>query len=83
MRKKTKTISRQSCVCRCTWGWYNQRNAARLHAEFRTNMMTQRCVHLSENRLKEAAKASGAAWEDHEAKERGKEEAGQVVNFEK
>ena len=47
----------------------------------KTNIMTQRYAHLSENRLKDAAKALGKAWQRHEANKEGKEEAGQVVNF--
>jgi integrase len=38
----------------------------------KTNVMTQRYAHLSENRLKDAAKALGAAWQIHEA---GQEQA--------
>lgn len=33
----------------------------------KTNVMTQRYAHLSENRLKDAAKALGQAWQIHEA----------------
>lgn len=40
----------------------------------KTNIMTQRYAHLSENRLKDAAKALGKAWQAHKA-------AGQVLNF--
>jgi len=32
----------------------------------KTNVMTQRYAHLSENRLKDAAKALGQAWQTHE-----------------
>ena len=32
----------------------------------KTNIMTQRYAHLSENRLKEAALALGQSWRDHE-----------------
>jgi integrase len=49
----------------------------------KTNIMTQRYAHLSENRLKDAAKALGKAWQRHEANQEGQEEAGQVVNFTK
>ena len=53
----------------------------------KTNVMTQRYAHLSENRLKDAAKALGEAWTKQEPTEEGREEsqeeAGQVVNFEK
>ncbi len=40
----------------------------------KTNVMTQRYAHMSENRLKEAAKALGQAWQVHKAAEK-------VVNF--
>jgi len=47
----------------------------------KTNVMTQRYAHLSENRLKDAAKALGQAWQVHEdSKEDQKEEQEQVVN---
>lgn len=49
----------------------------------KTNVMTQRYAHLSENRLKDAAKALGKAWQRYEANKDGQEEAGQVVNFTK
>lgn len=48
----------------------------------KTNVMTQRYAHLSENRLRDAARALGQAWGNHEAKEEGQEEAGWVVNME-
>lgn len=44
----------------------------------KTNVMTQRYAHLSENRLREAAKALGAAWQ-----EKKDETAGQLVNLTK
>lgn len=44
----------------------------------KTNVMTQRYAHLSENRLSEAAKALGAAWQ-----EKKDETAGQLVNLTK
>jgi integrase len=43
----------------------------------KTGTMTQRYGHISENRLKDAAKALGAAWKDHA------EGTGQVVAFQK
>jgi integrase len=49
----------------------------------KTNIMTQRYAHLSENRLRDAARALGQAWGNHEAKEKGQEEAGQAVSSEK
>ena len=49
----------------------------------KTNIMTQRYAHLSENRLKDAVKALGKAWQRHEANKEGQEEAGHVVNFTK
>jgi len=49
----------------------------------KTNIMTQRYAHLSENRLKDAAKALGRAWQRHKAAKKGQEEAGQVVNLTK
>jgi integrase len=45
----------------------------------KTNVMTQRYAHLGENKLRDAAKALGQAWQ----KETGQKEAGQVVNFTK
>ena len=48
----------------------------------KTNVMTQRYAHLSENRLKDAAKALGAAWQHHEAGQ-AEAEAGRVVNLTK
>jgi site-specific recombinase XerD len=42
----------------------------------KTNVMTQRYAHLSENRLKDVAKALAAAWKDHTEQE----PACQVVN---
>lgn len=49
----------------------------------KTNIMTQRYAHLSENKLKDAAKALGKAWERHETSEKGQDSAGQIVNFTK
>jgi integrase len=49
----------------------------------KTNVMTQRYAHRSENRLKDAAKALGAAWQRYETAKKGLEEAGQVVNLAK
>jgi len=43
----------------------------------KTNIMTQRYAHLSENRLRDAAKALGQAWKN----QAGQDQAGQVVNF--
>ena len=42
----------------------------------KTNVMTQRYAHLSENRLKDAAKALGKAWQAHETKKESRKEAG-------
>jgi integrase len=42
----------------------------------KTGIMTQRYAHLSDDRLRDAARALGASWKDHA-------EAGQVVNFTK
>ena len=39
----------------------------------KTNVMTQRYAHLSENKLKDAAKALGQAWQAHEALEKGQD----------
>lgn len=49
----------------------------------KTNIMTQRYAHLSENRLKDATKALGKAWQRHETAKEGQEGAGQVVNLAK
>jgi site-specific recombinase XerD len=49
----------------------------------KTNVITQRYAHMSGNKLKDAAKALGRAWQRHEAKKEGQEEAGHVVNFTK
>jgi integrase len=49
----------------------------------KTNVMTQRYAHLSENRLRDAAMALGAAWIKQEPTEEGVEEAGEVVNGKK
>ena len=46
----------------------------------KTNVMTQRYAHLSENRLKDAAKALSQAWQNHKAGKEGQKEAGQGVN---
>jgi integrase len=47
----------------------------------KTNVMTQRYAHMSENRLKDAAKALGQAWQVHEASKKSqKEEQEQAVN---
>ena len=43
----------------------------------KTNTMTQRYAHLSENRLREAAAALGASWQ------KDTQEAGKVINFSK
>jgi integrase len=45
----------------------------------KTNVMTQRYAHLSENRLRDAARALGTAWKGQTEQE----QAGQVVNFQK
>ena len=37
----------------------------------KTNVMTQRYAHMSEGRLKDAAKTLGKAWQRHEAKQEG------------
>jgi hypothetical protein len=37
----------------------------------------------NENRLKDAAKAFGKAWQRHEANKEGHDEAGQIVGFTK
>jgi len=42
----------------------------------KTNAMTQRYAHMSENRLKDAAKALGQSWQVHVAEKEGQEEAG-------
>ena len=48
----------------------------------KTNVMTQRYAHMSENRLKDAAKALGQAWQVHEAEKEGqKDEPKQAVNI--
>lgn len=47
----------------------------------KTNVMTQRYAHLSENRLKDAAKALGKAWQRHEAKKKGQEGDVQVAKL--
>lgn len=39
----------------------------------KTNVMTQRYAHLSENRLKDAAKALGQAWQAHKASKEGQD----------
>jgi integrase len=39
----------------------------------KTNVMTQRYAHLSENRLKDAAKALGQAWQAHEVSKEGQD----------
>ena len=39
----------------------------------KTNVMTQRYAHLSENRLKDAVKALGQAWQAHEASKEGQD----------
>jgi integrase len=46
----------------------------------KTNVMTQRYAHLSENTLKDAAAALGAALSKRNA---GQDQTGQVVNFTK
>lgn len=46
----------------------------------KTNVMTQRYAHLSENRLRDAAMTLGAAWTKQEPTEEGREGAGEVVN---
>ena len=43
----------------------------------KTNVMTQRYAHLSENRLREAAAALGASWK------KDTQQAGKVINFQK
>ena len=45
--------------------------------------MTQRYAHLSENKLKDAAKALGKAWQRHKTATEGQEGEGQVVNLTK
>jgi integrase len=49
----------------------------------KTNVMTQRYAHLSENRLRDAAMALGAAWTKQEPTEEGREGAGEAVNGKK
>jgi integrase len=49
----------------------------------KTNVMTQRYAHLSENRLRDAAMALGAAWIKQEPTEESVEEADEAVNFTK
>jgi integrase len=49
----------------------------------KTNVMTQRYAHLSENRLKDAAKALGKAWQKHETAQKDKEGDEQVANLSK
>jgi integrase len=46
----------------------------------KTNVMTQRYAHLSENKLREATAALGAAWQKNQAEQ---DQAGQIVNFSK
>lgn len=46
----------------------------------KTNVMTQRYAHLSENTLKDAAKALGQAWQNHEAKVGQKDALERAVN---
>lgn len=46
----------------------------------KTNIMTQRYAHISENRLREAAKALGQAFQNHSGNE---EKTDRVVNIEK
>jgi hypothetical protein len=38
---------------------------------------------MSENRLKDAAKALGTSWQGHETAKKGQEGAVQIVNFTK
>lgn len=48
----------------------------------KTNVMTQRYAHLSENRLKDATKALGRAWQEHEVSIEGQKEGPeQIVNI--
>ena len=49
----------------------------------KTNIMTQRNAHLSESRLKDAAKALWQAWQGHEAEKEDQAGTGQVMNFTK
>ncbi len=42
----------------------------------KTNIMTQRYAHLSENKLKDAVKALGKAWQHHKAATEGQEGEG-------
>jgi len=49
----------------------------------KTNVMTQRYAHLSENRLKDAAKALGKAWQRQKTAKNGNEKSVQVVNIAK
>ena len=49
----------------------------------KTNVMTQRYAHLSESRLKDAAKALGQAWQGHEAEKEDQAGTGQVMSFPK
>ena len=49
----------------------------------KTNVMTQRYAHMSENRLTDAAKALGTSWQGHETAKKGQEGAVQIVNFTK
>jgi len=49
----------------------------------KTNIMTQRYAHLSENRLRGAAQALSIALQRHDEKKKVEVAAGQVVNFKK
>jgi len=49
----------------------------------KTNVMTQRYAHLSEGRLKDAAKALGQAWQGYEGEKERQQVNGQVSNFTK
>ncbi len=49
----------------------------------KTNIMTQRYAHLSENRLRGAAQALSIALQRHDEKKKAEVDAGQVVNFKK
>jgi integrase len=44
----------------------------------KTNVMTKRYAHLSENRLTDGAKALGQAWQGHEAEKEDQEGAGRL-----
>jgi len=49
----------------------------------KTNVMTQRYAHMSEGRLKDAAKALGKAWQNHATAQKDQEGNEQVANLAK